>query len=296
MESFFIIFFITIFGLLGTFLALNNWCCIVQWVIQCRRNPRQRNKGDGVTPLLGGFFLFIALSLLVLGFPHIFPLKLVWLGFVIDYGSLPSIIILPFLDLLLRHSNRKKSASKPRGPYCREIQIAFPLLLETETELRLICSAADLPPHDADFLQEAHGSILYSETDCQKIAQIQSRQKQNWWNRRRHGKDVAFWQIEVEYTIPRPYKLDKLRKVIARYIREDDDVWTQFHEAADLQRLLKSCTNFREILALGCLAGWWEAPADNSCHLPRLNEDTISEADFRQAAVGIVAARVRNSS
>ena len=287
MESFFIIFLITIFGLLGTFITLNNWYCIVEWVILCRRTPRLRNRGNGVTPLLGGLFLSIALMLLGTGFLHIFPMKLVWLGFVIDYGSLPSIFIIPFLDLLLKGNKGKKGSSKPREPYCREIQIAVPLLLETETELRLICSAADMPPRDADFLQEACGSILYGETDCQKIAQVQSQQKQNWWNRLLHRNSIDFWQVEVEYTIPRPYKLDKLRKLIARYIREDDDVWTQFHEATDLQRLLKSCANFREILALGCLSGWWEVPADNSCHLPRLNEDTITEADIRQAAEGI---------
>lgn len=287
MESFFIIFLITIFGLLGTFITLNNWYCIVEWVILCRRTPRLRNRGNGVTPLLGGLFLSITLILLGIGFPHLFPLKLVWLGFVIDYGSLPSIFIIPFLDLLLKGNKGKKGSSKPREPYCREIQIAFPLLLETETELRLICSAADLPPRDADFLQEACGSILYGETDCQKIAQVQSQQKQNWWNRLLHRNSIDFWQVEVEYTIPRPYKLDKLRKLIARYIREDDDVWTQFHEATDLQRLLKSCSNFREILALGCLAGWWDPPANNSRHLPQLNEDTITEADIRQAAEGI---------
>lgn len=287
MESFFIIFLITIFGLLGTFITLNNWYCIVEWVILCRRTPRLRNRGNGVTPLLGGLFLSITLILLGIGFPHLFPLKLVWLGFVIDYGSLPSIFIIPFLDLLLKGNKGKKGSSKPREPYCREIQIAFPLLLETETELRLICSAADLPPRDADFLQEACGSILYGETDCQKIAQVQSQQKQNWWNRLLHRNSIDFWQVEVEYTIPRPYKLDKLRKLIARYIREDDDVWTQFHEATDLQRLLKSCANFREILALGCLAGWWDPPANNSRHLPQLNEDTITEADIRQAAEGI---------
>lgn len=287
MESFIIIFFITIFGLLGTLITLNNWYCIVEWIILCRRNPRQRNRGDGVIPLLGGLFLSTALLLLGQGFPHIFPLELVWLGLVIDYGSLPSMIILPFLNVLLRQNKGKKGSSKPRGPYCSEIQINFPLLLKTETELRLICSAADLPPRDADFLQEACGSILYGETDCQKVAQVQSPQKLSWWNRLRRRNNVDFWQVEVEYTTPRPYKLDKFRKLIARYIREDDDVWTQFHEAVDLQRLLKSCTTFREILALGCLAGWWEPPANNSRHLPQLNEDTITEADIRQAAEGI---------
>lgn len=287
MESFIIIFFITIFGLLGAFIALNNWYCIVEWIILCRRNHRQRNRDDGATPLLGGLFLSIALLLLGQGFPHIFPLELAWLGLVIDYGSLPSMIILPFLNVLLRQNKGKKGSSKPRGPYCSEIQISFPLLLKTETELRLICSAADLPPRDADFLQEACGSILYGETDCQKVAQVQSPQKLSWWNRLRRRNNVDFWQVEVEYTTPRPYKLDKFRKLIACYIREDDDVWTQFHEAVDLQRLLKSCTTFREILALGCLAGWWDPPADNSRHLPQLNEDTITEADIRQAAEGI---------
>ena len=51
--------------------------------------------------------------------------------------------------------------------------------------------------------------------------------------------------------------------------------------------LLKSCTSFREILALGCLAGWWEIPTDNVFNLPLLNEDSITEADIRQAAKGI---------
>ena len=164
---------------------------------------------------------------------------------------------------------------------------SLPLLQETETELRLICSSADLPPRDADFLQDAPGSILHGESDFQKITQVLSPRQPGWWNRLRHRNDVDFWQIEVEYTTPRPSKPDKLRKLLASYIREDDDIWTQFHDAPDLQRLLKSCTSFREILALGCLAGWWEIPTNNVFNLPLLNEDRITEADIRQAAKGI---------
>jgi hypothetical protein len=287
MGTIFIIFVASILTLVGSLIALLNWCSIIDYVLACRRNPRYANRGVDFIPLFGGLLLTCALLILVRGFPHIFSPKILWLGLVLDYGTLPAIIITPMQDLLLRRIIRKKNTPKPRGPYCREIQLPFPLLLETETELRLICSSADLPPRDADFLQEAPGSILHGESDFQKIAQAHSRHQPGWWNRLRHRNDAGFWQIEVEYTTPRASKTEKLRKLIARYIREDDDIWTQFHDAPDLQRLLKSCTSFREILALGSLAGWWEIPADNVFNLPLLNEDSITEADIRQAAKGI---------
>ena len=274
----------TILSLIGSIIALLNWCSIIDYVLTCRRNPRYANRGVDFIPLFGGLLLTCALLILVRGFPHIFSPKILWLGLVLDYGTLPAIIITPMQDLLLKRIIRKKSTPKPRGPYCRKIQLPFPLLLEAEAELRLICSTAELPPRDADFLQDAPGSILHGESDFQLIAQVHSPHQPGWWNRLRHRNDTDFWQIEVEYTIPRPCKPDKLRKLLARYIREDEDIWTQFHDGPDLQRLLKSCASFREILALGCLAGWWEIPADNAFNLPLLNEDTITEADIRQAA------------
>jgi hypothetical protein len=287
MGTVFIIFVASILTLVGALIALLNWCSIIDYVLTCRRNPRYANRGVDFIPLFGGLLLTGALLILVRGFPHIFSPKILWLGLVLDYGTLPAIIITPMQDLLLKRIIRKKSTPKPRGPYCRKIQLPFPLLLETEAELRLICSAAELPPRDADFLQDAPGSILHGESDFQITAQVHSPHQPGWWNRLRHRNDTDFWQIEVEYTIPRPCKPDKLRKLLARYIREDDDIWTQFHDGPDLQRLLKSCASFREILALGCLAGWWEIPADNVFNLPLLNEDTITEADIRQAADSI---------
>ncbi len=284
MGTVFIIFVAGILTLVGALIALLNWCSIIDYVLTCRRNPRYANRGVDFIPLFGGLLLTCALLILVRGFPHIFSPKILWLGLVLDYGTLPALIITPMQDLLLKRIIRKKSTPKPRGPYCRKIQLPFPLLLETEAELRLICSTAELPPRDADFLQDAPGSILHGESDFQIIAQVHSPHQPGWWNRLRHRNDTDFWQIEVEYTIPRPCKPDKLRKLLARYIREDDDIWTQFHDGPDLQRLLKSCASFREILALGCLAGWWEIPADNAFNLPQLNEDTITEADIRQAA------------
>jgi hypothetical protein len=287
MDTVVIIIAATILSLIGSIIALLNWCSIIDYVLTCRRNPRYANRGVDFIPLLGGLLLTCALGILVRGFPHIFSPKILWLGLVLDYGTLPAIIITPMQDLLLKRIIRKKSTPKPRGPYCRKIQLPFPLLLETEAELRLICSTAELPPRDADFLQDAPGSILHGESDFQIIAQVHSPHQPGWWNRLRHRNDTDFWQIEVEYTIPRPCKPDKLRKLLARYIREDDDIWTQFHDGPDLQRLLKSCASFREILALGCLAGWWEIPANNAFNLPQLNEDTITEADIRQAADSI---------
>ena len=196
MGTVFIIFVAGILTLVGALIALLNWCSIIDYVLTCRRNPRYANRGVDFIPLFGGLLLTCALLILVRGFPHIFSPKILWLGLVLDYGTLPAIIITPMQDLLLKRIIRKKSTPKPRGPYCRKIQLPFPLLLETEAELRLICSTAELPPRDADFLQDAPGSILHGESDFQIIAQVHSPHQPGWWNRLRHRNDTDFWQSE----------------------------------------------------------------------------------------------------
>ncbi len=208
-------------------------------------------------------------------------------GFLIDYGSVPNLIITPLLDFLFGLRNAPK-VTTPRGPYCRELQLSFPLLLVGEDEIpRLICNPAELPERDADFLQEAPGSSLYSNGCCQRIARVHTPHKPTLWNRLRHRNDVGFWAAEVEYTTPRPYKPEKLLRLMARLVRADDDVWTQFHEAPELLKLLKNCHGFAELLTLGCLAGWWEnTTPDNG--LPSLNEESITEEDIRRAAADVV--------
>lgn len=247
-------------------------------------------------------FLAGAISILVMGLPEystpllkalagvlgvegaaaVVPLA----GLLIDYGSIPNLIITPLLEFLFGLKETPKGAT-PRGPYCREIQLPFPLILMGEDEIpQLICTPAELPRMDADFLQEAPGSTLYSEGLCQRIVRVHTQHKPTFWNRLRHRNDVDFWAAEVEYTSARPCKPEKLIRQMARLVRQDDDVWTQFHEAKDLLRLQKSCTGFTDLLALGGLVGWWEntTPANG---IPGLKEDDLSEDDVRQAAAGI---------
>lgn len=301
METAFIICVACILLIPGLLLTLLNWCNIGFWVWEKWRKPRKWVE-TCIVPFLGGMFLAAAISILVMGLPEystpllkdlagvlgvegaaaVVPLA----GLLIDYGSIPNLIITPLLEFLFGLKEAPGRAT-PRGPYCREIQLPFPLILMGEDEIpQLICSPAELPRMDADFLQEAPGSTLYSEGLCQRIVRVHTQHKPTFWNRLRHRNDVDFWAAEVEYTTARPCKPEKLIRQMARLVRQDDDVWTQFHEAKDLLRLLKSCTGFTDLLALGGLAGWWEnTTAANG--IPGLKEDDLSEDNVRQAAAGI---------
>lgn len=304
MGTVFIICFACLFLIPGLLIALLNWANISIWVWEKWQNPRSKAE-TCIAPFLGGLSLSCGIGILVLGLPeYSVPLlknmvgvagdfgvelagALALAGFLIDYGSVPNLIITPLLDFLFGLRNAPK-VTTPRGPYCRELQLSFPLLLVGEDELpRLICSPDELPERDADFLLEAPGSTLYSDGFCQRIARVHSPRKTSFWNRLRHRKDVAFWAAEVEYTTPRSYKTEKLLRLMARLVRADDDVWTQFHEAPELLKLLKNCHGFAELLTLGCLAGWWENTTPNN-GLPSLNEESITEEDIRRAAAAVV--------
>lgn len=301
METAFIICVACILLIPGLLLTLLNWCNIGLWVWEKWRKPHKWVE-TCIVPFLGGIFLAGAISILVMGLPEYFTPLLKDLagvigvegaaaaallaGFLIDYGSIPNLIITPLLGFLFGLKEAPKGAT-PRGPYCREIQLPFPLILVGEDEIpQLICSPAELPRMDADFLQEAPGNTLYSEGLCQKVVRVHTQHKPTFWNRLHHRNDVDFWAAEVEYTTARPCKPEKLIRQMARLVRQDDDVWAQFHEAKDLLRLLKGCTSFADLLALGGLAGWWEntTPANG---IPELKEDDITEDDVLQASAGI---------
>lgn len=304
MGTIFIICFACLFLIPGMLIALLNWGNICIWVWEKWHNPRSRAE-TCIAPFLGGLLLTSGIGILVCAllepeyFVPILKHVAAWTGrpgvaaavalagFLIDYGSIPNLIITPLLEFLFRLRETPKNVT-PRGPYCRELQLSFPLLLVGEDEIpRLICTPAELPERDADFLQEAPGSSLYSNGLCQRVARVHSPHKPTFWNRLRHRKDVSFWAAEAEYTTPRPYKPEKLLRLVSRLVRADDDVWTQFHEAPELLRLLKSCNGFAELLALGCLAGWWEnTTPDNG--LPTLKEETITAEDIRRAAADVV--------
>lgn len=306
MGTIFIICFACLFLVPGMLIALLNWANISIWVWEKWHNPRSRAE-TCIAPFLGGLLLTGGIVILTHGLPEyshpllknmvgagmpgmVVAVATALAGFLVDYGSIPNLIITPLLEFLFRLRESPKTAI-PRGPYCRELQLSFPLLLVGEDEIpHLICTPAELPERDADFLQEAPGSSMYSNGLCQRIARVHSPHKPTFWNRLRHRKDVGFWVAEVEYTTPRPYKPEKLFRLMSRLVRADDDVWTQFHEAPELLKLLKSCNGFAELLALGCLAGWWEnTMLDNG--LPSLNEETITEEDIRRSAGNIVFGR-----
>ncbi len=302
MKTVFFICFACLFLVPGLLIVLLNWANIILWVWEKIRNPRSRAELH-IVPFLGGLLLSSGIAILVGGLhEYVVPIlkHTAWTvlpdvtaaaagltGFLIDYGSVPNLILTPLLGFLFGLRNAPK-VTTPRGSYCRELQLPFPLLLVGEDEIpRLICAPSELPKKDADFICEAPGSSLYADALCQRIARVHTAHKPTLWNRLRHWKDEAFWAAETEYTTPRPYKPEKLLRLMARLVRADDDVWTQFHEAPELLKLLKSCTGFAELLTLGCLAGWWENSApDNG--LPELSEEPITEDDIRRAAGSVV--------
>ena len=303
MEKIFCISFSCLFLIPGVLLSLLNWGNICIWVWEKWRNPR-RWREDCIVPFLGGLCLLGGLSILAAGVPELFVSllqKLGWsdnphvisalaagLGLLIDYGSIPHLIITPLLGFILHLREKPAPKRKPRGPYCRQLQLTFPLLLVGEDEIpQLISAPSELPKKNADFLLEAPGSTLYTEGLCQKVVRVHSLHKPNLWNRLRHRNDENFWAVEVEYTPQRTYGIKKLLNQMARLVRADDDVWTQFHEAHDLLQLLKNCTTFAEFLALGSLAGWWSESA-SVANLPSLKEDDITQGDIYEAARNIV--------
>lgn len=304
METIFIICFASLFLIPGILLALLNWADICIWAWEKWRHPRSKAE-TCIVPFLGGLLLTSGIAILTYGLHEysvpflktvvgygmpgmVMVVALALAGFLIDYGSIPNLIITPLLGFLFRLRGKTTPVRKTRGPYCRELQLSFPLILVDEDEIpRLICAPSELPKKDADFLPEAPGSSLYADGLCQRIVRVHTQHKPTLWNRLLHRNDVDFWAAEVEYTTPRSYKPEKLLRLMARLVRADDDVWTQFHEAPALLRLLKNCTGFAELLALGCLAGWWENTApDNG--LPELSVDSFSEDDIRHAARKIV--------
>lgn len=150
----------------GLLLALLNWCNIGLWVWEKWRKPRKYVE-TCIVPFLGGMFLTAAFSILVLGLPEYStpllkdlgavlgvkgaPLVVPLAGFLLDFGSIPNLIITPLLGFLFGLKQAPGRAT-PRGPYCREIQLPFPLILVGEDEIpQLICSPAGLPRMDADF-------------------------------------------------------------------------------------------------------------------------------------------------
>ena len=96
-------------------MALLNWYYEIAWIYRRINNP-QYKQPDGVTPFIGGILLAVGIIFLLSGLPHEVVKGKLWLAclpWIVDYGSFPSIVISPLLEMLI--CNKRKVASNKKG-------------------------------------------------------------------------------------------------------------------------------------------------------------------------------------
>ncbi len=96
-------------------MALLNWYYKIAWIYRRINNPHYKQP-DGVTPFIGGILLAVGIIFLLYGLPDELvkgKLWLVWLPWIVDYGSIPYVILTLPLGLLL--SKKRKVASDKKG-------------------------------------------------------------------------------------------------------------------------------------------------------------------------------------
>ena len=109
-----------IFLSVGGLMALLNWYYKIAWIYRRINNP-QYKQPDGVTPFIGGILLAVGIIFLLSGLPHEVVKGKLWLAclpWIVDYGSIPSVILTLPLGLLLskkRNSKKRKVASDKKG-------------------------------------------------------------------------------------------------------------------------------------------------------------------------------------
>ena len=104
-----------IFLSVGGLMALLNWYLIIAWIYRRINNP-QYKKHSAVTPFIGGILLAFGVIFLLCGLPYELvkgKMWLVWLPWIVDYGSIPSVIL--SLPLGLLPSKKRKVASDKKG-------------------------------------------------------------------------------------------------------------------------------------------------------------------------------------
>lgn len=87
-------------GILGLLISISNW--------RTALSPKKFFTYRHITPILGGFLLAMSMILAISK-----PLySLAWMGFIIDYGSAPSILHILIANLYHHISARRKKAAK----------------------------------------------------------------------------------------------------------------------------------------------------------------------------------------
>lgn len=151
----------------------------------------------------------------------------------------------------------------------------FPLILiknEQNPCPELITAPWQLGQPGLDVLQKRDtwvGSNCYMDGVHSRIISVSSKRRGRFWESLLHSRNVAYWDVKVETSVPKGYDLDIIKMELMQAIEQDDRNLTEFYSPECLTYLINRCTNFAEILVTGCLTGMWEAE-NSTAHLPSL--------------------------
>ncbi|MBQ8516329.1 MAG: hypothetical protein IJ498_01980 [Akkermansia sp.] len=142
METTFIICFACLFLIPGILLALLNWADICIWVWEKWRHHRSKAE-TCIVPFLGGLLLTSGIAILTYGLHEysvpflktvvgygmpgmVMVVALALAGFLIDYGSIPNLIITPLLGFLFRLRGKPAPSGSPAAPTVGNCNFLFP--------------------------------------------------------------------------------------------------------------------------------------------------------------------------
>lgn len=103
-----------LFLFVGMLISLFNWFSIIAWARNMKHN-RYYRKSDGVVPFLGGLLLVIGCIFFLFIIPNSIIQShswMIWIALLVDYGSLPALIISPLLGWFLSTKRKTKQNVK----------------------------------------------------------------------------------------------------------------------------------------------------------------------------------------
>ena len=185
----------------------------------------------------------------------------------------------------------------------------FPLILiknGKDAYPELITAPWQLGQPGLDVLQKRQvwmGASCYMDGVHSRITNVTSPRKTGFLESLLHRKDPSYWNISVDTTPAKAYDLDMVKMELMQAVEQDEMNLTEFYSPECITYLINRCSNFAEILVVGCLTGMWEADA-SSAHLPSLvpstdNRDCIPcvtapgyTGPFSQENIRLLAERV----
>lgn len=151
----------------------------------------------------------------------------------------------------------------------------FPLILiknGKDAYPELITAPWQLGQPGLDVLQQRsswEGANCYMDGLHSRILAVSSKHKATFWQSLLHSKDPAYWDVQIESTSPKGYDLDLIKMELMQAVEQDEMNLTEFYSPECITYLINRCSNFAEILVVGCLTGMWSAENSNA-HFPAL--------------------------